>query len=137
MRDGQGVASSGSPTRLPELHTRTRQFALAIIRLYAVLPKTTVAQVIGKQVLRSGTSVGAHCREAHRARSDAEFVSKIELGLQEFEETTYWLEILSDAKVIATDRIAALAKEANELTAMIVTAAKRVKHRTAGTATRG
>jgi four helix bundle protein len=136
MADGQGVASSAGATRLPDLHRRTRQFALGIIHMYACLPKTTVAQVIGKQVLRSGTSVGAHCREAHRARSDAEFVSKIELALQELEETAYWLEILSEAKVIATEKIGALAKEADELTAMIVVAAKRVKHRTAGPAPR-
>ena len=61
--------------------SRTKQFALRIIRLYSALPTTTLAQVIGKQVLRSGTSVGAHYREAARARSDAEFISKLEIGL--------------------------------------------------------
>ena len=65
----------------PDLKLRTKAFALRIIRLFAALPKTTEAQVIGKQVLRSGTSVGAHDREATRARSTAEFVSKIEGGL--------------------------------------------------------
>ena len=73
-----------------DLRKRTKDFALRIIRLYTFLPtSSTVAQVIGKQVLRSGTSVGAHYREAFRSRSDAEFISKIEVGLQELEETLY------------------------------------------------
>src|SRR5690349_15460519 len=75
-----------------DLVKRTKMFALRIVKLYVSLPKTTEAQVIGKQVLRSGTSVGAHYREAKRARSTAEFVSKIEGALQELDETTYWLE---------------------------------------------
>ena len=66
---------------------RTKAFALRIIRLYTALPKSTEAQVIGKQVLRSGTSVGAQVREGKRSRSDAELVSNIEGGLQELEET--------------------------------------------------
>ncbi|MEJ7593698.1 MAG: four helix bundle protein [Planctomycetaceae bacterium] len=66
-----------------DLKQRTKQFALRVIRLYSSLPNSTEAQVIGKQLLRSGTSVGAHYREATRARSDAEFISKIEGGLQE------------------------------------------------------
>jgi four helix bundle protein len=75
-----------------QLGIRTKAFAIQIIRLYVRLPKTTLAQVLGKQFLRSGTSVGAHYREATRARSTAEFVSKIECGMQELEETSYWLE---------------------------------------------
>jgi len=70
-----------------DLKTRTRQFALRVIRLYSSLPKSCEAQVIGRQLLRAGTSVGAHYREAVRSRSNAEFVSKIEAGLQELEET--------------------------------------------------
>ncbi|HEV3345368.1 MAG TPA: four helix bundle protein [Pirellulales bacterium] len=66
-----------------DLRTRTKQFSLRIVRLFAALPKTTEGQVIGKQLLRSGTSVGAHYREATRARSIAEFISKLEGGLQE------------------------------------------------------
>ena len=73
------------------MRERTKRFALRVIRLYIALPKSTEAQVLGKQVLRSGTSVGAHYREAHRARSTAEFVTKLEGGLQELEETaTGW-----------------------------------------------
>lgn len=74
-----------------DLKLRTKNFALRIIKLFSALPKQTEAQVIGKQILRSGTSVGAQYREACRARSDAEFISKIESGLQELEETMYWL----------------------------------------------
>jgi len=72
--------------RPKEIGERTKAFALRIIRLYAALPKTTEAQVLGKQILRSGTSVGAHVREGKRSRSDAELISKIEGGLQELED---------------------------------------------------
>jgi len=110
-----------------DLGTRTREFAVRVIRMYTALPKTTVAQTLGKQVLRSGTSVGAHYREASRARSDAEFISKIEGGLQELEETRYWFELLRDAGVLAWDRLAELDHEADELTAILVTLAKKRK----------
>ena len=74
---------------MKDLRTRTKAFALRVIRLFAALPKTTEAQVIGKQLLRSATSVGAHYREATRARSHAEFISKVEGGLQELEESAF------------------------------------------------
>lgn len=113
--------------RMRDLATRTREFAVRVVRLYSVLPKTTQAQVLGKQVLRSGTSVGAHYREATRARSDAEFISKIEGGLQELEETRYWLELLRDTQVLSWDRLAELDKEADELTAILVTLVRKRK----------
>jgi four helix bundle protein len=136
MSDGGGMGSGPGRARLPEIHGRTRQFAIGIIRLYAALPKSTVAHVIGRQLLRSGTSVGAHCREAHRSRSTAEFVSKLELALQELEETAYWLEILTEARLGATEKVGVLAKEADELTAIIVTCVKRVKQGYTKTASR-
>jgi four helix bundle protein len=83
-----------------DLRDRTKSFALRIVKLYTALPKTTEAQVLGKQVLRSGTSVGAHYREAIRARSNAEYISKIEVGLQELEESIYWLELLAEAGIV-------------------------------------
>ena len=107
--------------------TRTRECAVHVVRLYVALPKTTHAQVLGTQMLRSGTSVGAHYREATRARSDAEFISKIEGGLQELEETRYWFELLRDAQVLSWDRLAELDKEADELTAILVTLVKKRK----------
>jgi four helix bundle protein len=98
-----------------DLQIRTKAFALRIIRLYSALPKTMEAQVLGRQLLRSGTSVGAHYREATRARSVAEFISKVEVGLQELEETTYWLELLIESGIVNEAKLAALLQEANEL----------------------
>jgi len=110
-----------------DLKQRTKQFALRVIRLYVALPKTTEAQVIGRQVLKSGTSVGAHYREATRARSNAEFISKIEGGLQELDETSYWLELLVESDVIPAIKLSQLHEEANELIAILVTVAKNAK----------
>ena len=112
-----------------DIGERTKVFALRIIRLYAALPKTTEAQVIGKQLLRSGTSVGAHVREGKRSRSDAELISKIEGGLQKLEETVYWLELLMDAGIVTAERMMELLEEADELIAILVTSAKTVKQR--------
>ena len=112
-----------------DLKERTKEFALRIVRLYAALPKTTEAQVIGKQVLRSGTSVGAHYREATRARSNAEFISKVEGGLMELEETGYWLELLTGAEIVSSDRLAPLRDESEQLTAILVTCVKNAKQR--------
>src|SRR5690349_93233 len=103
-----------------DLRARTKKFALRIIRLYVSLPKTTEAQVIGKQVLRSGTSPGAHYCEAIRARSVAEFISKIEGALQELEETIYWLELLIEAELVSENRLRNLIQEATELIAILV-----------------
>jgi four helix bundle protein len=113
--------------KLVDLKTRTKAFALRVIRLYSALPQTTVSQVIGKQLLRSGTSVGAHYREAMRSRSTAEFVSKIEGGLQELEETSYWLELLGESGLMNEDRLADLHQEASELTAILITCAMNAK----------
>ncbi|HEX6183739.1 MAG TPA: four helix bundle protein [Pyrinomonadaceae bacterium] len=110
-----------------DLSARTKEFALRIVRLYCALPKTTEAQVLGKQVLRSGTSVGAHYREAVRARSAAEFISKIEGGLQELEETGYWLELIADAGILPQSRLTELLKETQELIAILVASAKTAK----------
>lgn len=87
-----------------DLRTRTSDFALRIIKLYSSLPKTTEAQVLGKQVLRSGTSIGAHYREGHRAKSDADIINKFETALQELDETDYWLELLVKAGIIPAQK---------------------------------
>jgi four helix bundle protein len=112
-----------------DLKMRTKAFALRIIRLYVALPKRAEAQVIGKQLLKSGTSVGAHYRESLRVRSDAEVVSKLEGGLQELEETQYWLELLAEADIVPAKLLSALIKEVDELIAILVTCVKRVKER--------
>lgn len=88
-----------------DLRTRTSDFALRIIRLYVSLPKTTEAQVIGKQVLRSGTSIGAHYREGYRAKSDADIVNKFETALQELDETDYWLDLLIKANIMPAQKV--------------------------------
>jgi four helix bundle protein len=112
-----------------DLQARTKSFALRVVRLYCSLPKTTEAQVLGKQALRSGTSVGAHYREAMRARSVAEFVSKVEGGLQELEETAYWLELLVECGIVPEARLSDLLRETDELTAMLVASARTAKGR--------
>lgn len=119
----------GMMNRQTSILDRTKAFALRIVRLFAALPKTTEAQVLGKQVLRSGTSVGAHVREGKRSRSDAEMISKTEGALQELEETTYWLELLADSGIVKADLLADLMKEADELTAILVTSVKTIKAR--------
>jgi four helix bundle protein len=91
------------------------------------LPKETVAQVLGKQVLRSGTSIGANYREASRSRSKAEFVSKIGDCLKEADETAYWLELLADEGIIPSERLRPLLKETDELIAILVTISKRAR----------
>ena len=120
---------SGDTEKQRDLRERTKEFALRIVRLYAALPKTTESQVLGKQVLRSGTSVGANYREATRARSTAEFVSKVGVGLQELEETDYWLELLADSSIVPEARLTDLRNELNELTAILVSSFKTAKKR--------
>src|SRR5262245_51488653 len=113
-----------------DLRIRTKQFALRVIRLFCALPKRTEVQVLGKQILRAGTSVGANFREAYRARSNAEFVSKLGDCLKELEETCYWLELLVDAELVAGDRLCPLLEECNQLIAIMTTITKKVTART-------
>ena len=110
-----------------DLKPRTRTFASRIIQLFCALPKTTLAQVLGKQVLRSGTSVGANYREACRARSKAEFVAKLGDCLKELDETGYWLELITENNVIASTLTAPIMAEADELMAIFTTIIKRTK----------
>ena len=111
-----------------DLKIRTKDFALRIIRLYSTLPKNdTVAQVLGKQVLRSGTAVGANRREASRGRSKAEFIAKVGDCLKEIEETGYWLELLVDSGLVAPSRMANLLDETRQLGAIFTTIDKNSK----------
>jgi len=111
-----------------ELRTRTKMFARRIIRLYCALPKlNAAAQILGRQALRSGTSVGANYREAYRARSKAEFIAKIGDCLKEAEETYYWLELLLEEHFITARRLQPLMKENDELLAILTTISKRAK----------
>jgi four helix bundle protein len=112
-----------------DLRNRTKDFALRIIKLYASLPRLAVAQTLGNQLLRSGTSVGANYREACRARSNAEFVSNLGDSLKELEETSYWLELLADSGTIRPQRLAPLIDEISQLTAIFTSIAKKVRAR--------
>ena len=95
--------------------------------MFATLPKSAEAQTLGKQVLRSGTSIGANYREAFRGRSRPEFISKCGDCLREIEETAYWLELLVDSGIVSNAKLSSLRKEINELTAIFVTILKRSK----------
>jgi len=112
-----------------DLRERTTEFALRIVRMYKSLPKTTEAQILGKQVLRSGTSVGAQFRESQRAKSDADFINKLESVLQEADETAFWLELLVRAEIVPAKRLESLRKETDEIIAILVTIVTKVKKR--------
>jgi len=110
-----------------DLKERTKEFALRIIRMYSSLPKSTEAKVLGTQVLRSGTSVGANYREASRGRSKAEFVAKMGDCLKELDETTYWIQLLITGGIISEKKLSGLLQESKELTAIFVTIIKNTK----------
>jgi four helix bundle protein len=119
---------SGRPPE--DLRSRTKRYALRIIRLFRALPKRdAVAEIVGRQLLRSGTSVAAQYREACRAKSNLDFISKLEGAQQELDESDLWLELLADAGVIKPELIQPLRDETNELLAILVTMTKKVKTR--------
>jgi len=101
-----------------ELKKRTKQFAIRIIKLFRTLPRTEEARVIGKQMLRSGTSVAANYRAVCRARSKAEFIAKVGVVVEESDETVLWLELLVDTQIVSVNRMTKLLSEANELLAI-------------------
>src|SRR3954447_7244860 len=108
------------------LRERTKLFALRIIRAYLALPKSELARILGRQFVRSGTSVGVHCREGYRARSDAEIISKLEGALQELDETLYWLELVVESELVPARRLEPLMNEANEILAIVVSSVKTI-----------
>ena len=110
-----------------DLIDRTKKYALRIIKLYSALPKDTVSQTLGKQLLRSGTSVGANYREGHRGRSKAEFIAKLGDSLRELEESAYWLELLEEANIFPAERLSELMDGTNQLTAIFVTIIKKAR----------
>ena len=110
-----------------DLRKRTKDFALRIIRMVASLPRSTVSNVIGKQVLRSGTSIGANYREALRASSRKHFASTVAIVLREADETLYWLDLLADANIVKPGKLSLLRKEADELIAIFAATLKKTK----------
>jgi four helix bundle protein len=112
-----------------DLKIRTKKFALRVIKMYSSLPKSTTAQVLGKQVLRSGTSVGANFREAYRARSEAEFISILGICLKELEETLYWFELLIESNILSVEKLSSLMDECDQLIAILTSIAKGKKRK--------
>ncbi len=111
-----------------ELKARTKAFALRTIKLVEAIPRSPVGQVVGRQILRSATSVGANYRAACRAQSRADFAAKLAVVAEEADETLYWLELLGESGVIKPERLKALMKEGGELLA-IVAASRRTARR--------
>src|SRR6476620_6223576 len=105
-------------SRTEKLRARTKEFAIRIIHLFQALPPTKEAQVIGNQLLRCGTAVGANYRSACHARSRADFISKIGIVTEEADECVFWIELLSDLGIVKKEKLHGLQQEARELTAI-------------------
>jgi len=110
-----------------ELETRTKEFALQIIRFVSALPKNRVTDVLGYQLLKSGTSIGANYREAGRAESRADFIHKIAIAEKEAAETEYWLELFKEEGIGDADKLHWLAKESQELLAILTASGRTAK----------
>ena len=110
-----------------ELKARTKNFALRIIKLVEALPKTKTGEVIGRQLLRAGTSVAANYRAACRAKSVLDFVAKLGIVEEEGDECMFWLEIIVESGLMRKDLVEPLLKEANEIVAIIVSSKKTIK----------
>ncbi|MBZ0204473.1 MAG: four helix bundle protein [Ignavibacteria bacterium] len=111
-----------------EFRERTKQFALRIIKLFRSLPKTDEARVIGKQLLRSGCSVGANFRAATRVRSKAEFNSKLSIVVEEADETSFWMELLIESGIVSESKLSSLYKESIEITKIMAVSRKTAKN---------
>ncbi len=116
-------------TRHDNLKDRTKKFALRVIRLVESLPKGRTADVIGRQLLRSATSVAANYRAACRARSTADFVAKMGIVEEEADESIFWMELLADASIVEKRLLEGLVKEAGEILAIVVSSIKTAKKR--------
>ena len=110
-----------------ELRTRTKKLALRIIKLSNALPRSRTSDVLGRQVLRSGTSIGANYREALRASSRRHFVTTLEIVIREGEETLYWLELLAESNTVKPSRLSDLTKECDELVAILTATVRTAK----------
>ena len=108
---------------------RTKRLAVRIIRITAALPRNEAGRVLGRQIIRSGTSIGANYRAACRARSKAEMIAKLGIVEEEADETIYWLELMVEADLIAESKIAALKQETDEILAMTIASIRTLKGR--------
>ena len=109
---------------------RTKAFALRVIRLAGSLPRDRASEVMGRQLLRSGTSVGANYRSACRSRSDKDFMARMGLVEEEADESMYWMELLVQSKLVRRELVEDLLGEADEIVRIVVASIKTVKHRT-------
>ena len=107
-----------SLAKADELKKRTKSFAIRVVNVFRSLPRSPDAQILGKQLLRSGTSVAANYRAVCRARSKPEFIAKLGIVMEEADETVFWLELMRDTGIISLDRTEDLLREANELVAI-------------------
>ena len=107
-----------------EFRDRTKKFALRIIKLYQSLPKSEEAKIIGKQLLRSGTSIGANYRSATKGRSEKEFISKLSISNEEADETCYWIELLIESKIVEQARLKELYNESVEISKILAVSRK-------------
>jgi len=123
----RSIIGNVEPMTPRELQTRTKAFALRVIKLVDTLPRCAAGQVIGRRLLRSATSVGANYRAVCRAQSHAEFAAKLSVVVEEADESLYWLELLQESNLIKPARLTDLLKEANELVAISVAARKTAK----------
>jgi four helix bundle protein len=114
-------------TSKEQLQKRTKELALRIIRLVEALPDTQSSRVIGHQLLRSGTSVGANYRAAMRAKSKADMINKLKIVEEEADETLYWLELLVEAAIMPETRVSDLMAETDEIIAMTVSSIKTLR----------
>jgi four helix bundle protein len=112
-----------------QFRNRTKKFVVDNIRFYRTLPKTDEAKIIGKQLLRSSSSVGSNYRAACRARSQAEFHSKISIVVEEADESVFWMEVLTEADVIKDIEIKSLIQEANEILKVVSSARKTISEK--------
>ena len=115
-----------------ELKLRTKEFALRVIKMVDALPKKRSADVLGHQLLRSGTSVAANYRAACRARSSAEFIAKMGVVEEEADESAFWIELIGDAGLQKPSRLAKLLEEASEITAITVSSIKTARRSSKG-----
>ncbi len=114
-----------------DLKVRTRDFALRVIKLVESLPKRKSATVLGNQLLRAATSIGANYRAASRARSRAEFISKLNIAMEEADETLYWLELIRESSFLTPTQIHSLVDEANQLVAILTASTKTARQNSA------
>lgn len=109
------------------MRKRTKEFASRIVRLVASLPNNRIGDVLGRQILKSGTSIGANYREALRSSSQRQFISMIEISLREAEETHYWLELIQDAGIFEPEMLLEIMDECRQLIAILTATAKSAK----------